>query len=73
MAQSTRPQLASEPNIAALTSDEQITALETASAAACVFAPVSAHSTNLVAPSPSRAIMRHRAVVTAFSAAQKAA
>ena len=53
MAQSTRPQLASAPNIAAFKSAEPTTALAAALASASVLAPVTTQSSSFVAPSPS--------------------
>ena len=50
-----------------------MTDFATVRAAALSAAPLTLHSRSLVAPSPSLAILRHRSVVTACSAAQKAA
>ena len=60
MAQSTRPQLASAPNIAAFSSEEPTTRLAAVRASASVSAPVTTQSSSLVAPSPSPAIWRLR-------------
>ena len=49
------PQFASEPNIAALTIVDVITAFDNLAAVSSVFAPSTTHSINLVAPSPSLA------------------
>ena len=73
MAQSTRPQLASAPNMAAFSRLEQITLLATVLAVATSAAPVTLHSSSLVAPSPSPAMQRHRWTVTVFSAFMKMA
>ena len=72
MAHSTRPQLASAPNMAAFTRLEQTTDLATVLACASSAAPVTVHSSSLVAPSPSAAMQRHRWTVTVLSAAMKA-
>ena len=73
MAQSTRPQFASAPNMAAFSRLEQMTDLATILAVFSSAAPSTRHSSSLVAPSPSPAIMRHRATVTLFRAFMKAA
>ena len=56
IAQRIRPQLASAPNIAAFVRLEVITDFAIAFARGMVGAPVTVHSTNFVAPSPSPAI-----------------
>ena len=71
MAQSTRPQLASAPNMAAFSRLLVITLLATTAAVFSSAAPVTSHSSSLVAPSPSPAIVRHREIVTVFSAFMK--
>ncbi|MBQ4108330.1 MAG: hypothetical protein IJC80_02890, partial [Clostridia bacterium] len=68
MAQSTRPQFASEPNIALFTSEEQITLLAIILAFFSSTAPSTVHSRSFVAPSPSPAILRQRFIVTVLSA-----
>ena len=68
IAQSTLPQLASAPNIAALSSDEHITLLATVLAIASSLAPLTTHSSILVAPSPSPAIIRQSCIVTVLRA-----
>ena len=72
MAHSTRPQLASAPNMAAFNRLEQMTLFATVFAVARFAAPVTLHSSSLVAPSPSPAIFRHRETVTEFRACMKA-
>ena len=72
MAHSTRPQLASAPNMAALTSDEQMMLLATVFAVPWSAAPVTQHSSRRVAPSPSPAIWRQSQTVTLLSALQNA-
>ena len=59
MAHSTRPQLASAPKMAALSRVLLMTALATSLAAAVLLAPVTSHTSSLVAPSPSLAMMAH--------------
>ena len=68
MAQSTRPQLASAPNMAAFSRLLVITLLATTAAVFSSAAPVTSHSSSLVAPSPSPAMERHNAMVMVFSA-----
>ena len=68
MAQSTLPQFASDPNIAALTRDEQITDFATVFAHARSLAPVTTHSSSFDAPSPSPAMHLHRWVHTVLNA-----
>ncbi len=72
MAQSTRPQFASAPNIAAFSRLEQTTLFATVRAVERSSAPSTRHSSSLVAPSPSPAIMRQSCTVTVFSAVIKA-
>ena len=60
MAHSTRPQLASEPNIAAFTRAEPTTAFASRSADSSLRAPVILQVTSLLAPSPSPAMARAR-------------
>ena len=71
MAQSTRPQLASSPNIAALVRLELMTLRATVFAALSSFAPVTEHSSSFVAPSPSPAIIRQSWTFTVFRAHMK--
>ena len=72
MAHSTRPQLASAPNMAAFKRLEHMTLFATVFAVGRSAAPLTLHSSSFVAPSPSPAIFRHRAMVTEFSACIKA-
>ena len=62
MAHSTRPQLASAPNMADLNRAELITALAAVRASCSVPAPVTRHSSSLVAPSPSAASFREELI-----------
>ncbi len=71
MAQSTRPQLASAPNMAALNRVEWMTLRETARAISRVGAWVTVHSSSLVAPSPSPASSRQSCSATVVRAATK--
>ena len=71
MAQRTRPQLASAPNMAAFSRLEQMTLFATILALRSSLPPVTLHSSSLVAPSPSPAILRHRSTVTVFRACMK--
>ena len=57
IAHSTRPQLASAPNIAAFTSDEEQMDMASVSAVASSLAPLTAHVIRRSAPSPSAAII----------------
>ena len=66
-----RPQLASWPQMAVLTSGEFATARAALSASASVAAPATCTVTRRVAPSPSAAIWRARLSHTAASAASK--
>ncbi len=68
-----RPQLASRPWTAALTSDDEITARAIARASASSAAPVTWQVTSAVAPSPSAACWRARSRATASMAAPSAA
>ena len=72
MAHSTRPQLASAPNMAALNKVEQITLLATVRAMSKVAAPSTWQISSLVAPSPSPAISLERVRHTASRAWTKA-
>ena len=72
MAQSTLPQFASAPNIAALTSEEHITDFAAREASFLVSAPSTTHSRSLVAPSPSPASILHKQMFTVFNAHIKA-
>ena len=58
MAHSTRPQLASEPNMAAFTRGEPTTALARRSALSSLRAPFTVQVISLLAPSPSEAMAR---------------
>ena len=73
MAQSTRPQLASAPNMAALTREEPTTLLASRSAHSSLRAPETVQETSRLAPSPSAAICRARLVHSSVRAASKAA
>ena len=70
MAHSTRPQLASAPNMAALNRVEQMTDLATVRAVARSWAPVVWQIRSLVAPSPSPAMSLLRVRHTARRASQ---
>ena len=72
MAQSTRPQLASAPNMADFSSAEQTTLLAAARAAGLSTAPLTVQARSLLAPSPSAAMALQSVLVTAARAAQKA-
>ena len=71
-AAATRPQLASWPKMAVLTSGELAMAKATLSASACEAAPRTSTVTSLVDPSPSAAIWRARLVQTPLMAATTA-
>ena len=72
-AAATRPQLASWPKIAVLTSGELAIERATVSAASSSAAPRTFTVTSFVEPSPSAAILRASSPQTALSAAAKAA
>ena len=72
MAHSTRPQLASEPNMAAFTREEPTTALLSRSALSSLRAPDITQVTSLLAPSPSPAMARARWRQTYSSASRNA-
>ena len=72
MAHSTRPQLASEPNMAAFTREEPTTALARRSALSSLRAPVILQVTSLLAPSPSPAMERASWRQSSSRAARKA-
>ena len=66
-----RPQLASPPKTAVLTSSEFAMRRAARSAWTALRAPLTRTSISLVAPSPSRARSRARAVATSLTAARK--
>ena len=71
-AAATRPQLASWPKMAVLTSGELAIERATASASASLAAPVTLTVTSLLAPSPSAAILRARSTAATRIAAATA-
>ena len=73
MAHSTRPQLASQPKMAALVRVEEMTLLAMVWALSSSFAPETVQVMRCRAPSPSLAIIRARRTHRAFSASRKAA
>ena len=72
MAQSTRPQLASAPKMAALVRVEDTTDLQTVSALFSDLAPATVQVIRCRAPSPSEAIFLASSVHRAFRASRKA-